>query len=150
MSSDSLVPLLITNGVSIALIIAAVWRSRLARWLFVLVFGVAGLFNIYTAINTPSAYHSFGDLAVVDIYRRFISGFFADFTREVVILAALGQICVAALLSTRGPTLGIGVVGGVIFFVSIMPLCTGAAFPAPALLIIAMIIMWRSLTNKGV
>ena len=150
MQSELFAPLLAVNVVSIVLIFASAWWPKLTRLLFTLIFGSAGLFNIYTAIKSPSAYQYFGELAVLDSYRRFISGtFFAEHAREVVSAIALGQIAVAALLCCANRLLSIGAVGGVVFFIGIMPLGIGSAFPMPVFLIIALVVLWWRLSHQA-
>ena len=145
---EFIIPFTISNIVSVALLISAYKWPRIARILFVLIFLVAGLFNIFTAMTEPEAYLIYGDMAVLEIYRHFIHGIFSKYTQEIVLAIALGQLCVAALLNFKGKLLRLGVIGGVIFFIAIIPLGVGSAFPATLLMAIALITMHYLLVKK--
>jgi hypothetical protein len=137
-------PYLGFNIVSAGLVFAAFKWPRLTRVLFVLIFVAAGLFNTYTALTQPEAYLDYGDMAVLDVYRRFIDGFFSEHTQAIVLAIALGQLSVGALLTGNVHLVRMGVAGGVIFFIAITPLGVGSAFPATLLMAVALIVMqWR-------
>lgn len=138
---EFLMPYLMTNAVSLALVFLAFKRHRLTRLLFILIFLLAGLFNIYTAFNDPDSYLDYGDMAVLSFYRDFIHGYFTENTQLIVVAIALGQIAVAALLSAAGKLLHLGVFGGVVFFIAIAPLGVGSAFPATLIMASALILM---------
>lgn len=147
LSSEFLGPYLGSNIISAALVVAAVKRPRLTRALFVTIFLVAGMFNAYTAITEPEAYLMYADLAVLNVYRNFITGFFSSHSEIIVLAIALCQLGVAALLCGDNRFLKIGVGGGVMFFVAIIPLGVGSAFPASLLLAMAIVLMWRRLVR---
>lgn len=137
-------PYLGSNIISTGLVFAAVKWPRLTRVPFVLIFVAAGLFNTYTAHTQPDVYLDYGDMAVLDVYRRFIDGFFSEYTQAIVLAIAVGQLSVGALLTGSGHLLRMGVAGGVIFFIAIAPLGVGSAFPATLLVAVALIVMqWR-------
>ena len=115
-----------------------------------LIFVAAGLFNTYTAITQPDVYLDYHDMAVLDVYRRFINGFFSEYTQAIVLSIALGQLSVGALLTGSGHLLRMGVAGGVIFFIAITPLGVGSAFPATLLMAVALIVMQRRLGQDEV
>ncbi len=141
---EVLVPYIITNTVSIALLFSAIKWPRLTRVLFILIFLAAGIFNIYTALTQPEAYHLYGDMVVLELYRSFIHGFFSQHTQAIVIAIALGQLCVSALLSRNGHLFKLGIIGGVIFFVAIAPLGIGSAFPSTLLMAAALLMMQKA------
>ncbi len=147
LSSEFLGPYLGSNIISATLVVAAVKWPRVTRALFVTIFLSAGVFNAYTAITEPEAYLMYADMAVLDVYRNFITGFFSGHTEIIVFAIAIGQLGVAALLCGGNRFLTIGVGGGVMFFVAIMPLGVGSAFPASLLLAIAIVLMWRRLVR---
>ncbi len=139
--SELMLPYLALNAISLGVVVLSVKRHRLTRLLFILIFLVAGLFNIYIAFTRPDVYQYYGGKAVLDFYRDFIHGYFKQHTIEIVSVIGLGQIAVAALLSTSGLFLKLGSIGAVIFFIAIAPLGVGSAFPATLLLALAIILM---------
>jgi hypothetical protein len=139
--AEYITPYLVTLAVSLVLVFLAIKRHRLTRLLFILIFLLAGLFNIVTVLTAPETYHIYAEMALLAFYRDFIHGYFSQHTREIVVAIGLGQIVVAALLSGGGKLLNLGVVGGVIFFVAIAPLGVGSAFPATLILAVALILM---------
>ena len=138
---DSLIPYLLTNAIALALVFLAFKRHRLTRLIFILIFLLAGLFNIFTIIAQPELFNYYADKAFLDIYRNFISGYFSQHIQEIVASIGLGQIIVATLLSAGGRWVHLGVIGGVIFFIALIPLGVSAAFPAMFLFILALILM---------
>ncbi len=148
LSSEFLGPYLGSNIISAALVGAAVKWPRVTRVLFVTIFLVAGMFNAYTAITEPEAYLMYADMAILNVYRNFVTGFFSSHTEIIVLAIALGQLGIAALLCGDNRFLKIGVGGGVMFFVAIIPLGVGSAFPASLLLAISIVLMWRRLIRE--
>ncbi len=138
---DSLIPYLLTNAIALVLVFLAFKRHRLTRLIFILIFLLAGLFNIYTILTNPEFFNHYADKAFLDIYRSFISGYFSQHIQQVVALIGLGQIIVAALLSAGGRLVHLGVFGGIIFFIALIPLGVSAAFPAMLLYILALLLM---------
>ena len=133
-------PYLISNAVSVGLLVAAIVRPRLALGLFVFVFLAAGLFNTYTVLTEPEVYWDYEGMAVLKVYKEFIAGFFSQHTKAIVLLIALGQLCIAALLGNQ--TLRrLGALGGCIFFVAIVPLGVGSAFPCTLLMAAGLVLM---------
>lgn len=137
-----------SNVFSLALLVLAIKWPRPTRYLFVLVFVAAGMFNTYTALTQPELYLNYAELAVLDIYRKFIDGLFSDYTQTFVLLIAAGQLTVGACLLGSGNLLSLGVAGGIVFFVAICPLGLGSAFPMPLVLAIALLVMKRRLQKQ--
>jgi len=142
-------PYLGFNVVSAALILSAIGWPRPTRVLFVLIFGAAALFNGYTAVTDPAAYQTYADTALLDLYRTFIRGSFRDHARAFVLAIAAGQLTVGALLACGGRLRRAGAVGGVVFLGAITPLGVGAAFPAPLIMAVALIVMHRRLAIRA-
>ena len=138
---DSLIPYLLTNATALALVFLAFKRHRLTRLIFILIFLLAGLFNIYTILTKPEFFNHYGDKAFLDIYKSFINGYFSHHIQQVVGFIGLGQILVAVLLSAGGRWVHLGVLGGIIFFIALIPLGVSAAFPAMLLFIVALVLM---------
>ena len=138
---DSLIPYLVTNTIALVLVFLAFKHHRLTRFAFIIIFLFAGLFNIYTILTKPELFNHYADKAFLDIYRSFISGYFSHHIQLVVAVIGLGQIIVATLLSAGGHWIQFGVIGGIIFFVALIPLGVSAAFPAMLLFILALALM---------
>ena len=136
-------PYIGSNVVAFALLVAAYRWPRVSRILFVVLFLGAGAFNIATAITDPEAYMVYADLALLDVYRDFIRGFFADRITVLVGAIAVCQLAIAGLLAGSGWLLKAGAAGGIIFFVAIAPLGVGSAFPSTLLLATALAVLAR-------
>ena len=54
---DSLIPYLVTNAIALVLVFLAFKRHRLTRLIFILIFLLAGLFNVYTVITQPDFFN---------------------------------------------------------------------------------------------
>ncbi len=147
-SSEILGPYLVSNLFSVALATVAFKWPRLSRFLFVAIFVAAGFFNAFMALTEPEAYLSYADMAILNSYRSFIAGFFFFFSRFFVLSIALGQLLVAVLLCGGKNFLRLGVTGGIMFFLAIMPLGLGSAFPASLILAIALFLMWHRLVRN--
>ena len=145
---EFLIPYFVSNFISAVLVFSALRWPRLNRVLFVLIFGAAGLFNIYTAATEPEIYQTFKELAVLAFYRKFIDGFFSEHTQLIIWAIAVGQLCIGALLAGKGRILRLGVIGGTIFLVAIAPLGFGSAFPATILMVGALLITQRRIVRK--
>lgn len=135
----------VSNAVSLALVLSALKWPRVVRVLFVLIFLGAGGFNAFMALSRPEGYLVYGKWALLPAYRAFISGIFSRYTQPIVFAIALGQVAVAVLLAMKGRPLRLGVAGGIIFLLAIAPLGVGSAFPATLLLALALYLVWRRL-----
>lgn len=129
----------------ISLLLAAVclpWPN-LGRALFALLFGWAGQFNLKLALVHPQAYVGFSRFAVLEAYRDFIQGWFAQHVAWVVVPIALGQLAICLLL--LGPTRAVrlGCAGGIVFALAIAPLCAGSAFPASLVMALGLALLMR-------
>jgi hypothetical protein len=143
-------PYLISNAVSVGLLVIAIIRPRLAPGLFVFLFLAAGLFNTYTALTEPEVYWDYEGMAVLELYKKFIAGFFSQHTKAIVLLIALGQLCIAALLFCGRNLRRLGVIGGCNFFVAIVPLGIGSAFPCTLLMAAGLVLMEYRLSKACV
>jgi hypothetical protein len=142
-------PYIGSNVFSILLsIVAALW-PRISRWIFVVLFLGAGVFNAFIAIRQPSLYvEAYGPLAVLELYRSFIYGFFSRYTTAIVLAIATGQLVVSTLLTRRGWLFRLGVLGGIIFLVAVAPLGIGSAFPVSLIIAAALFVMWYRLPQS--
>ncbi len=137
-----LIPYICSNLIALGMIVAALRWPRVARILFVAIFALAGTVNSYMAITNPADYLEYREFVSLEIYRAFIDGFFSQHTRAIVLAIACGQLVIAALLLAGDQRLRkIGMLGAVIFFIAIIPLGVGSAFPCSLLLAVAITLL---------
>jgi hypothetical protein len=125
---EYLVPYIISQVVSVLILIIAWKRTRWARWLFALLFFWASGINMYTGITTPDSYLQYSKMAL-PFYRDFINGWFRHYNYIVIPLIALGQFLIATGMLLKGWWVKLACIGTIFFLLSIAPLLVGAAFP---------------------
>lgn len=136
-------PYTISQMVFLFLLIAS-WRwFRVARMLWIVIFLAVGIFNWTTVIKEPQAYLMYADSAVLPLYKNFILGAFAQNPQAYVIPIAIGQILISLLLMLGRPLFTLGIIGGMIFLLAIMPLGLGSAFPATLIGAISLFLLSR-------
>lgn len=119
---------LISNAVGTLILIAALKKPKLARLIFVILFGGASCFNYYNAHQDPQSYLALGDTALA-FYTEFINGWFKDHITVFVTLIAIGQGLIALTMTLKGIRVQLSCIGVIIFLISIAPLGLNAAFP---------------------
>ncbi len=129
--------LLITNVSFCVAVFLAWWKPNVARFLFLILFFGAAVFNAANAIFHPESYWAFADFALFDFYRNFILGFFHDYTSVIVLLIAMAQALIAFGLAYGGVWSRRASWAGLLFGLVIAPLGVGSAFPASLLMSIA-------------
>lgn len=136
------------------LLTAARW-PRIARRIAGAGFIVAGAYNIWTAVSSPSSYVTgFGPHAI-PVYRTFIYGLFALHTAAFVIAIALGQLAVGIAILARLRWRKLGYVGAIVFLLAITPLGIGSAAPSTLIFAFALALLLRfdvkctTLLNSG-
>ena len=146
---EYVVPYIGSNVFSILLsVVAALW-PQVSRWVFVVMFAGAGIFNAFVAIRQPSVYvEAYGPLAVLELYRSFIYGLFNRYTTAILLAIAAGQLLVGVLLTRRGAFFQLGVLGGIVFLAAIAPLGVGSAFPATLIMAAALFVVSRRLAGR--
>jgi hypothetical protein len=134
----------VTGAVSLALLGAAWWRPRAARWAFAALFAGAACFNAVTALRTPEVYVTgFGPVAFPPM-REFILGVVALAPGPFVLAIAAGQLVIAVGLAVgRGAPLRLAVVGATVFLGAISWLGVGAGFPTNLVLAAGVILLLR-------
>lgn len=144
-------PYLASNLIALVLLGAA-WRwPRAVRWTFVLIFAAAAVANSVTVLRDPASYLDYARWALLDGYRAFILGAFAEATQAFVLAIAVGQATVAVLLTLRAPWWRLGALGAATFLLAIAPLGIGAALPFSFTAVAAVAVMaWRSGQREGV
>lgn len=118
-----------SNVVALLMVVAARRWKNVGRAAYVVLFGWAGGWNLYLAMTTPEVYLDYARWAA-EPYRTFILGWFSQHTAVAVAAIALGQLAIAVLLHGGGRQVRMGLAGAILFLVAILPLGTGAAFPA--------------------
>ena len=121
-------PYLISQAVSLILLIAAWKRTRLARLLFSILFLWASCTNMYLGLTDPDSYLDNAKFAI-PLYRDFINGWFSLYNHIIIPLIAFGQFFIAAGIVLRGRWVDIACIGSMIFLIAIAPLMVASAFP---------------------
>jgi hypothetical protein len=134
-------PFLITNIISVLLVLVCSKWYGIGKSIFGIIFLTAGVINIFTAIKNPGSYLEYGKTATLFFYRDFIYGGFRDHIMLIVIFIAIGQLFISLFMFSKGFLLSWGITGAIIFFALISPLGFGSAFPAPLIMLIALLIL---------
>ncbi len=142
-----LIPYLISNFIAVVLLVSAFRLPVITRWIFVIIFFAAGLFNTYTAAVNPLAYLVYSESAM-PFYQDFINGVFSQYIQLFVLHIAVGQLLVALFLALQGLWFRLGVLGSIIFLLAIIPLGVGSAFPCSLILAAAIYIVYQKHKNK--
>jgi hypothetical protein len=125
---EYIIPYLISQVVSIIILIAAWKRTRWARWLFSVLFFWAFATNMYIGVTNPDSYLDNARFAI-PLYQDFINGWFSHYNDIIIPLIAIGQLFIAIGMLLRGWWVKLSCIGSIIFLLSIAPLMVGAAFP---------------------
>ena len=128
---DYRVPFVVTNAISLALVALAFrWPNGL-RWFLALFFMGSAFVNAVMALRRPGLYvQATRDVALLQVYRDFITGFFSRHTAPIILLIALGQFLCGLFLVLGSPWLRWGTAGVILFLLAIAPLGAFSAFPA--------------------
>ncbi len=125
---------IISNLVAVILALVAIKWPRIARICFFLLFSWAAYTNWQVSHQHPTYYLSYAVPAWNKWYAVFIRGWFSHHITTVVSLIAVCQLLIAVSMLLKGKIFVIGVVGAMVFFISILPLGAGSAFPCTAIL----------------
>ena len=123
----------------------AFWRPNAARWCLVALFAYAACWNSYIGLTRPEEYQGFASLAVLDLYKSFIEGFFRENATVLLCLIALGQAVIAVTWAIGRKALWIGAWGTCVFLFAIAPLGIGSAFPFSLVVSAAAVVVYRRL-----
>jgi hypothetical protein len=126
-----------SSMVGFLMFVVALRSSRGGRVLLSALFVWAAGTNLRIALTTPADYLGFAQFAVLDVYRAFILGYFAQHAGAVIATIAGGQAVIAFLLATNGWPRRVGYAGAIIFLLAIVPLGVGSGFPATVLMALA-------------
>ena len=139
---------LISNTIAIVVLFLAWKKPTAGRIGLGVIFLLASIVNTVVAITNPADYLDYSRFTVLDIYRRFIEGWFADYIRPMVLSIAAGQLCIALGMFFGGRLLKTAIIGTVIFGLAIAPLGIASAFPCSVLLAIAAWMLWTPSTQS--
>ena len=128
---------LASSLIGLVMLVASIRSARAGRVLLSALFVWAAGTNLRVALTTPADYLNYAQFAVLDVYRAFILGFFAEHTAAIVSTIAVGQAGIAFLLATNGWPRRLGYIGAIVFLLAIVPLGVGAGFPATILMALA-------------
>lgn len=126
--NENLIPYVISQFVSIIILIVAWKHTKAARILFTLLFFWASYINMYSVIVEPNVYLEYGELAI-PLYRDFIYGWFSENVRVLISIIATGQFLIAVGMLLKGWMVKMACIGVIIFLLAIAPLMVGSAFP---------------------
>ncbi len=129
--------LAIANLFALAVLLTSIWRPRGCRWLLVILFTWASITNAVISLRNPQVYVEYAAFAQLDVYRRFILGPFAAHVAWLVVPIAIGQLAIAYLLTRKGLSFTLGIIGVTIFLAAITPLGVGAGGSFPIVVIVA-------------
>jgi hypothetical protein len=133
-----LIAYIISNALAIVILISSIKWPRISRILYSVLFAWASWANWNMAINNPHDYLSYADLTFLPLYKSFILGWFSDHIRLSVGFIATVQGLIAISMWMKGWLYKLGIIGGIAFFIAIIPLGFGAAFPCTLVLAIAL------------
>ncbi|MCP4121448.1 MAG: hypothetical protein GY751_06810 [Bacteroidetes bacterium] len=125
----NLLPWIVSNVVAILILIAAIYKPKIARLLFVLLFAWACGLNYAMAHNNPEAYLEYASLTPFPLYADFINGWFKEHVTLMVSLISIGQGMIALGMLLKGWFVKLAGLGTVIFLLAIVPLGIGSGFP---------------------
>mgnify|MGYP001547281332 CR=1 FL=1 len=123
------IPWLISNVAALLIVGAALWKPKLARLLFLLLFGWACWMNYTTSHNNPNVYLEYASLTPLTVYSKFINGWFKEHITVMVTLISIGQGLIALGMLLNGRWVRLACIGAIIFLMAIAPLGVGSGFP---------------------
>jgi hypothetical protein len=131
-----------SNLVGIVFLWIAYRNTKLARFMFLLLFGWASWINYNTGRSDPEVYLDYSERAI-GFYSRFITGWFSDHITLFVSVIAIGQALIAIGMLLRGWIVTLACVGVMLFLIGIAPLGVYAAFPFSITVSIAAYLVMR-------
>jgi hypothetical protein len=134
---------IISNVLAITLLILAALWPKLTRLLFFTLFLWASFTNWNGAIKTPDFYTDYANLTFLNVYKEFIEGWFSQHVVLAVGFIATAQALIAISMLLRGAIYKLGIIGGIIFLIAIIPLGAGSAFPCTLITAIALRFLWK-------
>jgi len=124
----------LSNAISMLLLILALKRPVTARTLMSILFIGAAFFNGYTAIIHPGTYMVYAELAALPAYESFIRGAFSRHISTFILMIAIAQLAIGICIAGREVLSKAALAGAIIFLLAIAPLGAGSAFPCTVVL----------------
>jgi hypothetical protein len=140
---------IVSNALAIILLIMSTLWPKVTRFLFFTLFAWASWTNWNGAINNPDFYLNYADLSFLSVYKAFIEGWFSRHIVLTVGFIASAQALIAVSMLLKGAIYKLGIIGGVLFLIAIIPLGAGSAFPCTLITAIAMLILWKQDSYVG-
>lgn len=137
-----LIPYIVSQIVSVILLVVAWKNTMAARILFALLFFGAFCTNMYLGIVKPNDYLEYGKFAI-PLYRDFINGWFSQYVSILIPIIAIGQLLIAIGMLLKGLMVKIACIGIIIFLLAIAPLMVGSAFPFSITVSIAALVIFN-------
>jgi hypothetical protein len=119
---------ILSNLVGLLYLFAAIKQPKLARLMFVLLFGWASWINYTTCHQHPEVYSMYAKKSI-GIYANFINGWFKGHITILVSCIAIGQSLVAFGMLLKGIWVKLACIGIIVFLIGIAPLGVYSAFP---------------------
>jgi hypothetical protein len=143
-------PYIITNITAIAIVVIAMLWPTVSRLFLSAIFIGASAFNLFNSFFKPSSYLELGKFSENEFYRSFVlEPFYSNVTLFVSIIAVC-QLFIGVFISYKGKLMRIAMTGGIVFLLGISPLDYAAAFPAPMIMALALIILLLRHIQHGV
>lgn len=139
---------LISNVVAVIIFIACLYKPRIGRAVFAILFIWAAFTNWSISHKRPEVYLEYADLAFFGFYRDIINGFFARHTVALVSLIAVCQLLIGFFLLLKGSVFIAGCIGAIIFLFAIAPLGTGSGFPATIIMASGFMVLLKKYNDK--
>lgn len=130
------------------LVVSVRWR-RAGLATFAMLFAWASVANARTAWTSPMDYLGYASFALLDVYRQFIFGFFAQHLTPIVLAIAACQAFIAVALLRGGRWRQAGLAGAIAFLLAIVPLGVGSGLPATPIMALGAAALWRERRKPG-
>jgi hypothetical protein len=137
-----LIAYIISNIAGLLFLWVAIKNTKVARLLFVVLFGWACVVNYTGAHKNPLVYLDYSKTAV-GFYRSFINGWFSEHITTIVTVIAICQGLVAIGMLLKGIWVKFACIGGILFLVGIAPIGYYAAFPFSVTVALALFVIYR-------
>jgi hypothetical protein len=147
---EFMLPVILANLVAVILALSSYNFPRFMRFIWGLIFIVAGIVNLITVYNEPGIYVDAYGPAAIDAYKDIIYGPFSKKPAVYVTLIAAGQMLAGSLIWSGRFWYYLGLVGGILFLLAIAPLGVGSAFPSTVIMALGLILMMRKKRKKSI
>ncbi|MBS3807605.1 MAG: hypothetical protein KGY60_08895 [Bacteroidales bacterium] len=147
---EYMLPVILANLVALVLALSSYNFPRFMRFIWGLIFIIAGIVNLINVYNEPGIYVDAYGPPAIDCYQEIIYGAFSGRPAVYVTLIAAGQILTGGLIWSGRFWYYLGLTGGIIFLLAIAPLGVGSAFPATVIMATGLMVMMRKRRRKSI